>query len=121
MNQKMIETRKYVLTANTSHINGLRKFCQIPIEVGYGMSQKSTHGRPVCRAGNIAAQATAKSVIASAKRLIELRHDCLSRSRIAEISVPACPIPIHQTKLMMSNAQPTGMLFPQIPTPVRTR
>jgi len=36
-----------------------------------------------------AAQATAKSVIASAKRLIEFRQLCLSRSRMAEISVPA--------------------------------
>ena len=34
------------------------------------------------------AQATAKSVIASAKRLIDVRQSCLSSSRIAEISVP---------------------------------
>jgi hypothetical protein len=34
---------------------------------------------------------------------------------MAEISVPAWPIPIHQTKLMMSYAQPTGMLLPQTP------
>ena len=68
--------------------------------------------------GNIAAQATAKSVIASAKRLIDVRHCCRNSSRIAEISVPAWPMPIHQTKLMMSNAQPTGMLLPQMPMPV---
>src|SRR5437879_5515294 len=36
---------------------------------------------------------------------------------MAEISVPAWPIPIHQTKLTMANPQPTGMLMPQIPTP----
>ena len=53
-------------------------------------------------AGSMAAQATAKSVIASAKRLIDVRQSCLSSSRIAEISVPAWPMPIHQTKLMMS-------------------
>jgi hypothetical protein len=35
------------------------------------------------------AQTTAKSVIASAKRLIDVRQSCLSSSRIAEISVPA--------------------------------
>ena len=40
-------------------------------------------------ATNITAQATAKSVIASAKRLIEVRHFCRSRKRIAEIRVPA--------------------------------
>ncbi len=68
--------------------------------------------------GNIAAQATAKSVIASANRLIDVRHCCRKSSRIAEISVPAWPMPIHQTKLMMSNAQPTGMLLPQMPMPV---
>ena len=36
---------------------------------------------------------------------------------MAEISVPAWPIPIHQTKLTMAKPQPTGMLMPQIPTP----
>ena len=71
--------------------------------------------------GNIAAHATANSVIASAKRLIDVRHCWRNSSRIAEISVPAWPIPIHQTKLMMSNAQPTGTLLPQIPMPVSSR
>jgi hypothetical protein len=51
---------------------------------------------------------TANNVIASAKRLIEVRHCWRNNSRIAEINVPAWPIPIHQTKLMISNAQPTG-------------
>ena len=67
------------------------------------------------------AQATANSVIASAKRLIELRHVCRSSNRMAEISVPAWPIPIHQTKLTMANPQPTGMLMPQMPTPLTNR
>ncbi len=53
--------------------------------------------------------------MASAKRLIELRHDCRSSSRMAEISVPACPIPIHHTKLTMANPQPMGMVTPQMP------
>ena len=60
---------------------------------------------------------TAKIVIASANRLIEVRHPCLSRRRMAEISVPAWPMPIHQTKLMIAKPQPTGMLTPQIPVP----
>ena len=30
-------------------------------------------------------------------------------------------MPIHQTKLMMSNAHPTGTLLPQIPIPVKSR
>ena len=67
------------------------------------------------------ALATANSVMASAKRLIELRHDCRSRSRMAEISVPACPIPIHHTKLTMANPQPMGMVTPQMPTPLTNR
>src|SRR5215472_13763669 len=37
---------------------------------------------------------------------------------MAEISVPAWPIPIHQTKLTMANPQPMGMLMPQMPTPL---
>ena len=67
------------------------------------------------------AHATAKTVIASAKRLIEFRQLCRRRRRIAEMSVPACPMPIHQTKQMMSQPQPTGMLFPQTPMPVMKR
>ena len=67
------------------------------------------------------AHATAKSVIASAKRLIDVRHSWRSSSRIAEISVPAWPMPIHQTKLMMANPQATGTLLPQMPTPLTTR
>ena len=69
--------------------------------------------------GKVPAQTTAKIVIASAKRLMELRHVCLKRSRIAEISVPAWPIPIHQTKLMMANPHAPGMVTPQMPTPFR--
>jgi hypothetical protein len=55
-------------------------------------------------AGKIPAQITAKIVIASAKRLIEVRHFCRSRKRIAEISVPAWPMPTQNTKLTI--AQP---------------
>ena len=58
-----------------------------------------------------------RCVIASAKRLIEVRQVWRSSSRIAEISVPAWPMPIHQTKLMMSKPQPTGTLMPQMPMP----
>jgi hypothetical protein len=50
-------------------------------------------------------------VIASLKRLMAVRQRCWKRKRIALISVPAWPMPIHQTKLVMSKAQPTGMLF----------
>src|ERR1700678_1818029 len=65
------------------------------------------------------AQTTAKIVIASANRLIEFRHVCLNSSRIAEISVPAWPIPIHHTKLMIANPPAPGIVTPQIPTPFR--
>ena len=40
---------------------------------------------------------TAKIVIASAKRLMEARHRCRMMSSMDEMSVPALPIPIHQT------------------------
>ena len=36
---------------------------------------------------------------------------------MAEISVPACPIPIHQTKFTMAKPQPIGMVTPQMPVP----
>ena len=60
-------------------------------------SRRATAG-PMCSSGKSPAHATANSVIASAKRLIDVRHVCLSSSRIAEMSVPAWPMPIHQTK-----------------------
>ena len=67
------------------------------------------------------AQATANSVIASANRLIDVRHSCLSSSRIAEISVPAWPMPIHQTKLTIAKPHITGRRMPQIPTPRKSK
>jgi hypothetical protein len=88
------------------------------IVFGYGNSQYASHGRPVWNSGKMPAHDTANSVIASANRLIDVRHVCFSSRRIAEISVPAWPMPIHQTKLVMSNAQPTGMLLPQMPMPL---
>ena len=60
----------------------------------------------------------ANSVIASEKRLIDVRHFCSSKRRNAEMKVPAWPMPIHQTKFVIANAQATGMLFPHTPIPV---
>ena len=36
------------------------------------------------------------------------------------MNVPACPIPIHQTKLTMGKAHATGMLVPHTPVPTAT-
>src|SRR3569623_464604 len=84
-----------------------------------GKSQYPSHGRPTRIRGNMPAQTTAKIVIASAKRLIELRHVCLKSRRMAEIRVPAWPIPIHQTKLMIAKPHATGCVIAQMPTPLR--
>src|SRR5919108_5677228 len=122
VNQNRTETVKYVETAKTSQIKGLRNCGHTPMVSGKGKSQyAANHGRPVCRIGKRAAHMTAKMVIASAKRLMELRHLCLSSSRMAEIRVPAWPIPIHQTKLTMANPQATGTFTPQIPIPLTNR
>ena len=40
---------------------------------------------------------------------------------MAEIKVPAWPMPIHQTKFIIGKAQPTGMFVPKTPMPVVTR
>jgi hypothetical protein len=37
----------------------------------------------------------------SAERVIALRHSALAMRRMAEISVPACEIPMKKTKQMM--------------------
>ena len=64
---------------------------------------------------------TAKIVIASAARATDVRHRWRVRKRIAEINVPAWPIPIQNTKLVMSQPQATGWFCPQTPTPVAIR
>jgi hypothetical protein len=66
------------------------------------------------------AHITAKIVIASAKRLMLVRQFCRNRNRIAEISVPAWPMPTQNTKLTIGQPQP-GWLLPQTPTPVKAR
>src|SRR6187401_3194733 len=94
--QNTTDTVAYVETANTSQISGLRNCGHRPIVFGYGKSQyAASHGRPVWITGKMAAHMTAKIVIASAKRLIDMRHCCLKSIRIAEINVPAWPMPIH--------------------------
>lgn len=40
---------------------------------------------------------------------------------MAEISVPAWPIPTHHTKLMIAQPHPTGLFSPQIPVPSQMR
>ncbi len=105
-------------TAAASHGSADRSCGQTRIVGGYGKSQYANQGRPVWKTGNKPACMTAKMVMPSVKRLIDVRHFCSSRYKIAEMNVPAWPIPIHQTKLTMPNAQATGMLFPQRPMPV---
>ena len=70
--------------------------------------------------GKMSAHATAKSVIASADRLIDVRHFWRKRKRIAEISVPAWPMPTQNTKLTMAQPQPTGTFRPHTPGPFQT-
>ena len=48
---------------------------------------------------------TAKIVMASAARKIDVRQRARNRKRIAEIRVPAWPIPIQKTKSVMYSAQ----------------
>src|SRR5579863_6647479 len=118
VNQNNRDTVAYVETANTSQISGLRGCGHSHIVLGYGSSQYASHGRPRCKIGNIPAQATANNVIASEKRLIEVLQSCLSSNKIAEIRVPACPIPIHHTKFTMANPHATGITIPHTPTPL---
>src|SRR5205823_13048833 len=119
--QNNSDTVAYVDTANTSQTSGLLNCGHTPIVFGYGTIQYASQGRAMWISGNKPAHATAKSVIASANLLIEVRHVCFNSSRIAEISVPAWPMPIHQTKFTIAKPQPIGMLMPQMPTPFTSR
>src|SRR5262249_16273936 len=93
---------------------------QMLLEFGNGKSHQAYQTRPMWITGNKPAHITAKMVIASAARLIEVRHRWRSRKRIAEINVPAWPMPIHQTKLTIAHPHITGRSKPQTPTPVLT-
>src|SRR5580658_1004466 len=119
MYQKTTEIVAYVETANTSHSNGDRNCGHTFMVTGSGSIQYASQGRPTWMSGNMPAHTTAKIVIASAKRLMELRQPCLKSSRMAEISVPAWPMPIHHTKLMMAKPQATGCVMAQMPVPFR--
>src|SRR6266550_6489674 len=99
--------------AKKSQTSGERKFGQISRLLGYGISQKNSHGRPRWMIGNSAPIISAKAVITSAQRVTGRRQPALTRRRIAEISVPAWLMPIQKTKFVMSNAQNTGELSPQ--------
>src|SRR5690606_15083781 len=88
---------------------------------GTGAKKYTIQKRPTWNPGKIPAHITANSVIASAARLMEVRHFCRVRNRIAEIKVPAWPIPIQNTKFTMAHPHPTGWLLPHTPTPVDTR
>src|SRR5262249_38710013 len=121
MYQNSSDTVMYVLTAKTSQSRGERKLGQMALALGIGKTNQMNQTRPTWMPGNMPAQITAKIVIASAERFTAVRHFCLNRQRIAEIRVPAWPIPIHNTKLVMSQAQSTWLFRPQTPTPVISR
>src|SRR5690625_3704184 len=60
-------------------------------------------------------------VIASADLFTPILHFCRNSKSTAEIKVPACPIPTHQTELVISQAQPMVLFRPQVPIPVDIR
>ena len=86
-----------------------------------GARNQTIQIRPTWNMGNIPAHITAKIVIASAARLTDVRQFCLVRNRIAEIRVPACPIPIQKTKFTIGHPHMAVELFPHTPTPVTTQ
>ena len=63
------------------------------------MSQKASQGLPVWMTGNNPAVITAKMVMASAARLIPVLHCWRKINKIAEINVPACPMPIQKNEV----------------------
>ena len=108
-------------TANTSQSSGDLKFCQMALAFGIGARNQTIHTRPTWKAGNKPAHITAKIVMASAARFTDVRHFWRVRNKMADMRVPAWPIPIQNTKLVMSQAQSTWLLRPQAPMPVMTR
>jgi len=48
---------------------------------------------------------------------MDCRHGARNRYRMAEISVPAWPMPTQNTKVVMYTPHPTGLVSPLIPRP----
>jgi len=67
------------------------------------------------------AQITANKVIASANLFMDVRHFCRKRNNMADINVPAWPMPTQKTKFTIAHPQPTGTLTPQTPIPSQIR
>ena len=88
---------RYVLIAKKSQTSGERKLGQMPRWLGYGISQKNSHGRPRWMIGKRAPIISAKTVIASAQRVTGRRQPALTSRRMAEMSVPAWLMPIQKT------------------------
>src|SRR5690606_10880478 len=102
----------------TSHVSELLNCGQTWSVEGKGISQYANQARPRCRIGMMPAISSAARAIASARRLSEERHGCAVSSSAAERNVPAWPMPIHQTKLMIGKPHAVGMSLPHRPTPV---
>src|SRR5208337_936932 len=104
--------------AAKSQDRALRKFGKSSLEFGSGTTNQAIQTRPIWIITYSPAQATAKRVMASAARLRLDRHFWRNRKRIAEIKVPACPIPTQNTNVPMGRPQPTVWFMPQMPSPV---
>src|SRR5690554_4664891 len=103
--------------AKTSHNSGELKFTHRSRVLGYGNMKNARGSLPIWMSGNNPAHITAKIVIASAARLILVLHFCLKSSRMAEMKVPAWPIPTHHTKLVILHPHPIVRFTPQVPIP----
>src|SRR3954471_12858458 len=103
--------------AKKSQTSGERKFGQISRLLGYGISQKNSHGFPRWMIGNSPPIISAKAVMTSAQRVTGRRHPALTSGRIAEISAPAGLMQIQKTRSVMRKPQYPGQRMPVTPNP----
>src|SRR5262249_40507974 len=96
---------RYVEIAKKSHTRGERKFGQIIRLLGYGTSQKNSHGLPRWMIGKRPPIISANAVRTAAQRVTGRRHSACTIRRIAEMSVPAWLMPIQNTKFVMKKPQ----------------
>ena len=80
MYQKRMETVAYVETAKTSHSKGLLNCGHIAFELGRGNNHHANHTRPTWNRGKIPAHRTAKTVIASEARFMDVLHFLLEQA-----------------------------------------
>jgi len=121
MNQKQCRDGGVVETAKTSHMSGAAELRPHRMVLGYGKSQYASQGRPTVDGGENSGAGPANSVMASADLMEYTPGLAAGEERIAEMKRAGVADTDPPHEVDDGEAQPMGMVTPQMPTPFRNR